>query len=192
MIAHLHANIIDQSAIDILKKYFIFDQIFNLIEYDCNIEQLYNELKLLKRDEYEPNYRFIFLHYDTEYYIVPELAGITMINLQKILQSLDISNYFCLVLTQQELQSQCQQVNYKFNFNSCSSIATIPNVLHKPCHVNTNGTDIKLNANLISQKYISLNRVGRFHRRVLIALLKYKNLLQDGIVSYNTKIEQHE
>ena len=102
-----HTQVLDQTTIDILKKYFIFDCIFNLLDYDLNMQQLYNELKELKQNEYEPNYRFIFAHYDTEYYINHSTPGITLINLQKILESLDIPNYFCIPLTQQNLQSMC-------------------------------------------------------------------------------------
>ena len=56
-------------ALNVLKRHFVFDKIFDLIDYDLDMQQLHDELKLLKRDSYEANYRFIFLHYDTEYYI---------------------------------------------------------------------------------------------------------------------------
>jgi hypothetical protein len=175
----------------ILKKYFIFDQVFALIDYDSNMKVLYDKLAKLKRDSYEPNYRFIFLHYDTEYYIAPDRAGLTLINLQKILQSLDISNYFCLILTQQNLEAQCQQVQRDHTIDDCS-IASISAQLHRPCHLPIEDKNLNLNVDMISAKYLSLNKIPRFHRHALVALLKYKNLLGQGMVSYNRKKQYGE
>lgn len=181
-----HPRILDQSAIDILKKYFIFDCIFDLLDYDLNMQQLYNELKELKRDEYQPNYRFIFLHYDTEYYIDHAIPGITLINLQKILESLDIPNYFCILLTQQNLQNMCSYLKRNLTTDDCS-IDVIPNVLHRPCHPEIKDENLKLNEQLITKKYICLNKVARNHRLIIMALLNEKNLLDYGLVSYRGK-----
>jgi len=174
---------LSESTVAILKKHFVFDRVFDLVEYDLNMDQLYQELKLLRKDHFESNYRFIFLHYDTEYYITQDSPGITIINLQKILESLDISNYFCLVLTQQTLQKQCQQARDLLSTDVCS-IKTITNLLHTPCYPSVENKNLELNATAITKKYLSLNRVGRFHRQTLVALLKHKNLLKFGIVSY--------
>jgi hypothetical protein len=171
------------SAVAILKKHFVFDRIFDLIEYDLNIDRLYQELKILRKDSFESNYRFIFLHYDTEYYITQDSPGITIINLQKILESLDISNYFCLVLTQQTLQKQCQQVRNMLSTDVCS-IKVITSLLQDPCYPPIENKKLPLNATAITKKYMSLNRTERFHRRILVALLKHKNLLKFGMVSY--------
>lgn len=175
--------VVDPAVIEILKKYFVFDHIFNLYYYDTDMQKLYDTLKSLKKDVYEDNYRFIFLHYDTEYYIAQNLPGNTIINLQKILESLEIPNYFCIVLSQQHLQTQCQQARKLLTNDDCS-IQTITNNLHHACYLPVENKDLDLNVEAISKKYISLNGVGRFHRRVLISLLKHKNLLDDGIVSY--------
>jgi hypothetical protein len=177
--------LITKEAITILKKHFVFDRIFNLIDYDLDMERLYKELRALRKDKFETNYRFIFLHYDTEYYITPTSpAGITLINLQKILESLDISNYFCLILTQQDLQPMCNRVWQEFASNDSCSITSIHNFLHKPIHPTITDCNLEPNETLITKKYISLNGVGRFHRRMLISLLKSKNLLDSGMVSY--------
>ena len=181
-----HPSILDPEALAILNKYFVFDKIFDLLQYDMDMQRLYNDLALLKRDSYDDNYRFIFLHYDTEYYISQTTPGLTLINLQKILENLDISNYFCILLTQQDLQSTCNQLNIELTSNDCS-IAVISNFLHKPIHPTVQDSKLELNVTSISKKYISLNRIGRFHRRIIVAFLKYKNLLQFGMVSYHGK-----
>jgi hypothetical protein len=67
--------------------------------------------------------------------------------------------------------------------NDCS-IATITNHLHKPIHPKIENINLELNETSISKKYISLNGIGRFHRRILISLLQNRNLLESGMVSY--------
>lgn len=175
-----------EPAVAILQKYFIFDRIFYLLDYDLNMDLLYNELQVLCRDEYEPNYRFIFAQYDTEYYVTQHLPGLTLINLQKILESLGISNYFCLILSHQDIQSMCSLVKQDVSPPSedCS-IATITNHLHSLVHPGVENVDLEINAAAISKKYISLNGAGRFHRRVLVSILQDKNLLEYGMVSYH-------
>jgi hypothetical protein len=173
-----------KEAISILKKHFIVDHIFDLINYDIDMEQLHTELQKLRKDKYENNYRFVFLHYDTEYYITQNLPGLTLINLQKILESLDIPNYFCLLLSQQDLQPMCNRVWQEFASTDSCSIASIHNFLHNPIHPTITDYNLEPNETLITKKYISLNGVGRFHRRMLISLLKSKDLLDSGMVSY--------
>lgn len=175
--------IIDQEVINILKRHFIFDKMFDLLDYDYDMQRLYNDLKLLKQDTFAPTYRFIFLHYDTEYYISNDYPGLTIINLQKILESLDIPNYFCLILSQQDLQPMCDQAKEYFAPNDSCSIAVIKNFVFSPVHP-TPTCQCNINENEITKQYISLNNVGRFHRRILISLLRNKNLLDSGIVSY--------
>jgi hypothetical protein len=148
------------------------------------MDVLYDELKLLRQDCHESNYRFIFLHYDTEYYITPDYPGVTIINLQKILEKLDIPNYFCLILSQQNLQPMCDRVKDYFAPNDSCSIAVITNWVHTPLNPRPADLSLPLNHRNIIKKYISLNGIGRFHRRVLFALLKFKNLIEHGWVSY--------
>ena len=165
----------------ILQNYFDFDVIFNLLDYDYRMLDLYNEIKLLKKISYNSNYRFIFLHYDTEYYITNDEPGLTLRNLQRLLVSLDIPNYFCLILTQQNLDNQLETLRMQETNDSCR-ISHIANGLQPLIHFNIN--DVKNNVELISRKFICLNGVKRFHRAMLYSMLVSKNLLNEGIISY--------
>lgn len=173
---------LDSTAVNILKKYFVFDRMFNLIEYANNMDELYTQLKVLKRDSFESNYRFIFLHYDTEYYIRNTDPGLTMRNLQTILHELDIPNYFCLILTQQNIQHFVDELGAE-KTNDLTTIASIQNCLHRPLYCAVD-PELGLNVEAITKHYISLNGARRFHRRLLVSLLKEKQLLDCGLVSY--------
>lgn len=167
--------------VDELKKYFIFDRIFNLVEYDDNMSQLYFDLKELQKESYDPTYRFVFIHYDTDYYITNDQPGLTLRNLQRLLKSLDISNYFCLILTGQRIQNQLDILRDQ-ETNDAHSIYSINEWTHPWLHPLVGNIDS--NVDLISKKYICLNGVNRFHRTMLYAFLRNMNLLDQGIVSY--------
>lgn len=179
-----------ENEIMLLKKYFVFDKIFNLLDYDSDMSKLYDELKGLSKNVYENNYRFIFLHYDLDYFITENTPGLTLINLQRILVSLDIPNFFCLILSQQNLQKMCDIVREQFSSDEWS-ITVINNYLNEPMHTENFkefDSNLAINENLISKKYVSLNRQVRLHRRILTALLNNKKLINDGIVSYGSTI----
>lgn len=176
--------ILDPQALDILKKYFKFDKIFNLKEYDHCMELLYDELSKLKKPVFESNYRFIFFHFDTEYYTSKSEPGLTLLNLQRILTALDIDNYFCMIITQQNLENFS---NMARNYNAPkdnTSIAVIPAMVWALYYEQVD-PGLKINADKISKKLLSLNKRIRFHRRCLVALLKKNNMLDHSIVSYN-------
>lgn len=180
-------NHIDDQTIKILKKYFVFDQIFDLNQYDRNnMSQLHSDLSKLKKETYTPEYRFIFLHYETEYYLDKRYPGLTLWNLQSVLSNLDISNYFCLILSQQDISDKLKFLQ-KQETTDQTAIASIKYqnyywtneyLLPKVDH------SVKIHSETISKKYLCLNRNLRFHRRVLFSLLNHNNLLDDGIVSY--------
>ena len=182
---HNHQHI-GQQPFEILKKYFVFDQVFDLQNYDLNMHQLYLDLKKFRKNIFAPNYRFIFLHYETEYYLDKKYPGLTLINLQRILAALDISNYFCLVLTQQDISH-----HLKFLRKTESPDLTSIDSIKYQSYFYTNELlsskldyKIKIDSGKISKKYLCLNSRPRFHRRVVFSLLKSQGLLHDGFVSY--------
>lgn len=68
-------------------------------DYDASIEWLYNECRPLHRSAYAENQRIIFLH-NKDYYVESDrLVGIVLKNVQVMLNELDISNYFALVVS---------------------------------------------------------------------------------------------
>jgi hypothetical protein len=175
-------NVFNCENVDsILKKYFVYDKIFDLLKYDSDMSKLYDELKELKKDAYKENYRFIFLHYDTDYYITNNQPGLTLRNLQRILWGLDIDNFFCLVLSQQNLQPELDQLCVE-ETESDVPIACITHFLQDFLY--DQKKDIDLSPNSIERNYICLNGAKRFHRSCIFLLLQHYNLLDKGLVSY--------
>jgi hypothetical protein len=168
----------------ILKANFVYDKIFDLLRYDNNLDLLVNELSNLKKESYDPTYRFIFLHYDTDYYLYPGLPGITLTNLQQILVHLDIPNYFCLLVTNYPNIGHDLTYLQKTFSTDPYPIAHIVCQLQK-CHIKSFDALSKCSVHTdIKYKYSCLNNSRRVHRRFLISLLSYKNLLDHGLISY--------
>lgn len=182
--------IISDLTIDVLKKYFVFDRTFDLSRYDINgMHQLHSELSKLKKESYFPNYRFIFLHYETEYYFYKQYPGLTLTNLQRILSNLDISNYFCLILSQQDVADKMKFLQ-KHETTDQTAIDSIKyqNFYWTDDYLSPMiEQDIKISSEKISQKYLCLNRNNRFHRRVFFTLLKDKKLIEHGAISYHNR-----
>lgn len=181
--------IISDTTISVLKKFFVFDRIFNLTRYDHNMNKLYEELSQLKQVKYQNNYRFIFLFYDTQYYIPNNKAGLTLLNLQRILHQLDIPNYFCLILSQQPIAEELNYLRQTETTDDCSIDSIVyynyytTDIFNNVANIDP---ELEINEHMICSKYQSLNRIKRFHRRVLFSILKDKNLLDHGAVSYNS------
>lgn len=167
-----------------LSKYFKFDKIFNLFPYGCSLSELKEDLIPLCKEKYENNYRFIFLHYDTDYHITNDQPGIILRNLQRILFSLGIPNYFVLVISQKNLQSHLDLLHEQETNDTCA-ITCLTHPLEENTHYKKINTDY--NDDKIVCKFMSLNRVTRFHRTLLYALLKHEDLLKHGSVSYGNK-----
>jgi len=168
----------------ILEKHFEFDKIFDLLDYDQDYMALYREIQSLCRQEYQNNYRFIFLHYDTDYYITNDQPGLLLRNLQRILVHLDISNFFCLILSQQNLQPELDRLSLEETKNDIP-IACITHYLQDLNYLPEQCQHI--NPGALTKNYICLNRVKRTHRRLIFSWLKHSNLLDKGLVSYASR-----
>lgn len=181
------------SIASVLAEYFEYDQIFDLARYDGDMAKLYHELKQLQKSAYQPQYRFVFSYYDTDYFISHDQPGLTLRNLQRLTKSLDISNYFCLIITQQDIKRQLETLRWQETNDGCA-ISSITHGLQPLIHFDTGA--VELNPNSIVKNYICLNGVRRFHRTMLYAHLQNKKILDQGLVSYmdfaNNKIKIHK
>ena len=169
----------------IRERYNVLD-IINLLEYDHDPNLLYNHLASLYKNHYDPTDRIVFLHLDTDFYINNgDYPGFTIANLQRILSDLNIPNYFVLLITNhQHIGVELEKVQTLFS----GDLIPIPYVICQlqQCWINpSHVTQTALNEKLVIKKFACLNGANRIHRTKFIQLLKLKNLMNDGIVSYN-------
>lgn len=167
---------------DLLRKYYNFDKIIDLETFDYDYSALREILRGLKKDHFGPNDRIIFYNREPAFF-VRQRDHIAWYNLQKILSDLDISNRFCIVITQHHSQDYFNEI-YKeitsddfpisvFDYWQFADWMPIPS------------DHIDLNVDLIQKHYVTLNRIRKKHRSLVIGYLDYYNILDKGIVSYN-------
>lgn len=176
---------LDDNCSQLLDKYFTYDKIFDLFAYDQNINLLSAELTALKQERYKDNYRFVFLHYDTDFYLFPNTAGLLITNLQRLLFELDIPNYFCLIITNHNnLDTELKFIQSVYTKDDVP-ISCIVSQLQK-CHVTTPAeiNNIDVNRADIFKHYSCFNNSRRSHRHAIVGLLAHDNLLDQGLVSY--------
>lgn len=168
--------------IQILKKFFQFDHIFNLLDYDQDMFRLYEDLKKLQKESYEPNYRFIFAFYDTDYHLANQ-PGITLRNLQRILRTLDISNFFCLILTQKNLARDLEILRKEETNDDCA-ISYIQHGLQDLLHCFENPF-LDVNIDKIEKKFIFLSNTKRCHKTLLMAMMNKEDIIDNSLIGFS-------
>lgn len=182
MARSISAHTVPKSLTTLLRKYYNFSEIIDLLNYEDDLYGLKHKLLSLKKDPFEPNDRIIFFNREPSLYL-RQRENLLCFNLQKILSDLDISNGFCIVLTQHESQDYFNEI-YKdtstdefpisvFDYWHFSDLMPYP-------------TDqIDLNFDHIEKNYITLNRIHKKHRSLVVGYLEHYNILDKGMVSYN-------
>lgn len=173
---------LSKEVIDTLRKYYQFEDIIDLANYDFDFASLRNLLSSLKKDEFQDNYRFIFFNRESAFYYKKQ-HNFVWYNLQVLLRELDIPNRFCILITQHadaqyafnQLQKEItydQEPITVFDYYLFTDWVNIPD-------------SINLNFDKIEKQYMSLNRVRRKHRSLAFVLLNHYKLLDRGLISYN-------
>jgi hypothetical protein len=174
--------------IDILKTYFLNGSAYN----NNNMFKLYLDLKefvdsrFSGKIEFQPHERILFLHDDLDFFISKDYPGFTLYNLQLILRELNISNFFCAVVSNlPDYQHHTNMVGKILNPTDVPlrGISSLQNVITVYLKSDMGGT--KLNINQITHPFISLSRQARFHRTFFTAKLFENNLQNTGLVSYH-------
>lgn len=172
---------------DIVKEY-------QLLDYDYNMSLLYHDLKswLVQRfgDEtpnFKPNQRIVFWHQDVDFYINNSFPGLTLYNLQLILRELDISNYFCAVVTRtQHYQKYTELARQLLTCDDFSIAGITSGYEGADWHVNlVKDLCPATHSNNIERPFIVLSRRRRPHRTYFMSKLFRQGLHHLGLVGYN-------
>jgi hypothetical protein len=144
---------------------------------------LFQDIKSDLKDSYNPNDRIVFQLNDHDFYLNNDGPGWILYNLQLILQDLDISNYFCLLLTHQpdytDYTTQVQQLTTDLH-----SIDSITTTLSAPELFTSNVFSTDTSEQIV-KSFCVLSRQARPHRTYFMSKLFENNLNNSGLVSYN-------
>ena len=164
-------------------RYDVLETI-NLVEYDCDINQLVILLRQYQDFVFESNQRIVILHHDTDYYQnsgVPE--GNTMFNLFTLLSNFNIACEKILFVTNHYgIEIEIEYL-VKHIFNS-----TTPQILYTSLWYDfpklVDITETKTVTNKINSIFCCLNGIERQHRVLTLCYLKAYDLLRHGVISY--------
>jgi hypothetical protein len=152
----------------------------NLLKYDDDMEQLWQELSFLQGYSFSLDQRLIFSLYDTEYYLPGSTVGFTIENLRRLLVDLDISPDYCMLFTNHHgIQKTVADLYRDFPIivsenNFCHYLNTpTPVVLQR------RGSDI-------SRHFCFMSNIRRDHRSYIRLWLEDKNLLGTTILSWHS------
>jgi hypothetical protein len=95
----------------------------NLSELNSN-GKLYNALAPLKEEEFKEFTRIVFYHSDPLVHTFEDLPADALIQLQKMLVYIDIPNFFCLIVSDQDIEKELDYVckNYCVNETAINQI----------------------------------------------------------------------
>lgn len=157
---------------------------FNLNRYMRSMSTLYRELEKIKKPEFQPNDRIIFELFDHDFFLDNDGPGWTLYNLQLILHQLDISNFFCLLLTNYPDYDQATKwVQTKLTHDACH-IRSITTLLNRN-FISKNIDRHEARIHDITKSYCVLSRQSRPHRTFFVSKLMHENLLDHGVVGFN-------
>ena len=98
------------------------DQVKSLIPTEFNVkdfldlsalvstDKLYKELVLLKEEEFKEGTRIVFYHSDPLVYTFNDLPADSLIQLQKMLVYIDIPNFFCLIVSDEDIKEDLDYI----------------------------------------------------------------------------------
>ena len=176
-----------QEFVNSLKERFNVIEIIDLFFYDSRMDLLKSKLELLKKDPFEKNDRIVFLHFDTEYYLHADKPGLLTTNLVSLLSELDIPSWFTLLITNQpQLKEKIKQARKSFSKDDHDMPVIYCNFQKLLVDQTESVIDLPLNEDLVEKNFVCLNGAKRFHRKALVTLLDYNDMIKNGIVSYNS------
>jgi hypothetical protein len=154
-----------------------------LVDYrPCLLE---TKLAAIKKEQYEPNDRFIIEHFDTAYYLPEFFYGIVLYNVIVAFKKLDIPLFVLLLVTN--------------NFGVSAEIDLLaPDPIDRPtvistfisiAHYTNNYQDMTIDVNDITMPGLCMLGQSRVHRNALYRLFKNNKLLDRIAVAIRPELQ---
>jgi hypothetical protein len=172
----------------------LINNLFNVIaEYDLvytdhNFDILEECLRETKKKTYSAKDKYIIVHYDTDYYLPGSSYGLTIHNLIKTFDQLDIPLHTIIFVTnhkgiEREFNKLIPDKNKKHNFpiiiDNCMMCFKVSSEIAEVA------TNTPINVDKITKHAMCLMGCKRIHRNVLFNFIKKNNLLNKIITAYS-------
>lgn len=164
----------------------------DFLDFDQHPDLMLEHLESVKQDDFQPNEKIIVYHYDTDYYL--EKTGFALYNFLSCLKFLDISPSVILFFTnhhgiEQEIKNfySTYYSNFDYQLDSMKifeSNRTLIQAIPNPVTVDQNIEKIRY-------PFSCLFGSKRSHRVLFLSALKFKNLLSQGLCSWNFTSYRH-
>jgi hypothetical protein len=178
---------VSHEVIDIIKKKYNIIGIIDLVEY-INPDELALELMKYKSYSFSPDEILVVLHHDTDYYESLSSLGHLMYNFLKLCADFDIAlNYILFLTNHYGIESEIRNNEESICNSSGLKIVYTSQWYDFPEFKDIRNLDQDYSKNNLDFLYSCLNGVAREHRLFLLSLLKEKNLLNKGMISFHFK-----
>jgi|APSaa5957512535_1039671.scaffolds.fasta_scaffold08608_5 hypothetical protein len=169
-------------------KKFNIIHIFDLGLIDHDFDILKQHLQKTKKKQYQPDDKYLIMHYDTDYYLPGCSYGLSIYNLIKTFVESDIPFSTILFITnhvgiKQEFLTLIPKLEHRYNFptivDNCVTCLTSASI------ASSSAIDIPLNTSKINKNAICMLGVQRPHRNVIFNFIKKNRLLDKIATAYN-------
>lgn len=166
--------------------------IYDMGHYDYDMGRLYWQLKesVGQSPTFAGNQRLVFVHDDLDFFFDRNCVPVTLYNLQLILKELDISNNFCIVISnlpnydRYTRMAQTQLTTDSHPIQAITSLLTsVMDFEIKP---------VSLQAGQAERLFSAQSRMSRFHRTYFMSQLYAENLLEYGLAGYHNMPPQSD
>lgn len=168
---------------EISNSFNVLDTI-DLFEYDSNLYGLINRLSFLKKDVFASSDKIVFLHFDTDFYLYQDSPGMLLTNLHLILTYLDIPFSFVLLITNHQIDKELEFLRVQLTTEPNTIPCIVTNFQQLLVNDGSSIVEVATNVDNLKYPFSCLNGAPRTHRKFLMSLLAYNNLLAKGLVSY--------
>lgn len=172
----------------------VFNESFNVLgEYDLictdyDFDILKRLMSDTRKDTYNPLDKYIVVHYDTDYYLPSCKYGLTIFNLIKTFEELDIPLHTMIFVTNhngiaKEFKELIPDEEIEFNFPII--IDNYLTCFDVEASIASLAPSVPLNIDKVTKNAMCLMGCKRIHRNIVFNSIKSNDLLNNIVTSYS-------
>ena len=167
---------------------------FNLEDYDQNFDMLKTRLLNTKKQAYNNNEYYLICHGDTDYYLPKCPYGLSIFNLVRTFEEVDISTGRIIFVTNHQniikefeclIPDDLKPFELPIVIDDCISIFNVFKIKSIPFNTINDSIDVKK----IEYHALAMMRASRIHRHALANFIQDKKLTDRIALSYSNNNE---